>query len=106
MVLHTEVSQGRTCAEQRVEGGEICQEDFNRDCRNKRCITCAARNPNSGYNQKEFGKQGSAMLGLWTDMKRHANFKNWETTEKLDRLCAGIATQPMDDIKYLSKMGA
>eukprot|EP00972_Heterocapsa_arctica_P087859 12957641-Heterocapsa_arctica.AAC.1 len=46
------------------------------------------------------------MLGLWTDMKGHAEFKDWETTEKLDRLCAGIATQPMEYIKYLSKMGA
>eukprot|EP00972_Heterocapsa_arctica_P057679 8507880-Heterocapsa_arctica.AAC.1 len=62
MVLHAEIPQGRTCAEQRVGGGEICTEDLNRDCRNKSCVTCAARNPNSGYNQEEFGIQGSAML--------------------------------------------
>eukprot|EP00972_Heterocapsa_arctica_P071023 10493796-Heterocapsa_arctica.AAC.1 len=46
------------------------------------------------------------MLKLWTDMKGHAKFKDWDTPEKLDRLCAGIATQPMGDMKDLSKMGA
>eukprot|EP00972_Heterocapsa_arctica_P045292 6685832-Heterocapsa_arctica.AAC.1 len=87
-------------------GGEISAEDLKRDCRNKRCVTCAARDPSSGYNNKEYGIQGSAMLKLWTDMKRHLKYKDWDTTEKLDRLCAGIATQPLEYIKELSKMGA
>eukprot|EP00972_Heterocapsa_arctica_P039040 5749756-Heterocapsa_arctica.AAC.1 len=47
MVLHTEIPQGRTCAEQKVEGGEIGKEDLKRDCRNKNCFICAGRNPNS-----------------------------------------------------------
>eukprot|EP00972_Heterocapsa_arctica_P065799 9711971-Heterocapsa_arctica.AAC.1 len=70
------------------------------------CITCAARDPNSGYNKKEYDIQGSAMLRLWTDMKGHPKFKDWDTPEKVGRLCAGIATQPMEDIKDLNKMGA
>eukprot|EP00972_Heterocapsa_arctica_P030537 4496008-Heterocapsa_arctica.AAC.1 len=52
MVFHTEAPPERTCAEQRVGGGEISAEDFKRHCRNKTCITCAARDPNSGYNKK------------------------------------------------------
>eukprot|EP00972_Heterocapsa_arctica_P012233 1793758-Heterocapsa_arctica.AAC.1 len=46
------------------------------------------------------------MMRLWTDMKVHPEFKDWDTPENMDRLCAGIATQPMGDIKDLSKMGA
>eukprot|EP00972_Heterocapsa_arctica_P088023 12980033-Heterocapsa_arctica.AAC.1 len=58
MVLHTEIPQARTCAEMKVEGGEIPQEELKRDCRNRNCLTCAGRDPNSGYNQKEFPIQG------------------------------------------------
>eukprot|EP00972_Heterocapsa_arctica_P116275 16452336-Heterocapsa_arctica.AAC.1 len=39
-------------------------------------------------------------------MKGHAKFKVWSTTEKIDKLCAGLARQAMEDIKHLSKMGA
>eukprot|EP00972_Heterocapsa_arctica_P093772 13831793-Heterocapsa_arctica.AAC.1 len=106
MVLHTEIPQGSTCAEQKVGGGEITQEDLKRDSRNKHCFTCAGRSPNSGYNQKEFPIQGSAMLGIWTDMRGHGKFKDWRTMEKIDRLCSGLARQPMEDTKFMSKMGA
>eukprot|EP00972_Heterocapsa_arctica_P001995 287146-Heterocapsa_arctica.AAC.1 len=39
-------------------------------------------------------------------MKGHEQFKDWSTTEKIDRLCSGLARQPMEDIRFLSKMGA
>eukprot|EP00972_Heterocapsa_arctica_P071730 10595630-Heterocapsa_arctica.AAC.1 len=62
MVMHTEAPPERTCAGQRMDGGEISAEDLRRDCRNELCITCAARDPNSGYNKKEYDIQGSDML--------------------------------------------
>eukprot|EP00972_Heterocapsa_arctica_P020062 2962398-Heterocapsa_arctica.AAC.1 len=58
MVMHTEAPPGRPCAELRMGGGEVGAEDLRRDCRNNMCITCAARDPNSGYNKKEYGIQG------------------------------------------------
>eukprot|EP00972_Heterocapsa_arctica_P016863 2491012-Heterocapsa_arctica.AAC.1 len=85
----------------KVEAGEIPQEELKRDCRNKSCLTCAGRDPNSGYNQKEF-----PILGLWTLMAGHPQYKDWRTEEKIDRLCSGLAKQPMEDIKWLGKMGA
>eukprot|EP00972_Heterocapsa_arctica_P110544 16274457-Heterocapsa_arctica.AAC.1 len=39
-------------------------------------------------------------------MKEHPNFKDWDTPENIDKLCAYIATQSEQDIEALSRMGA
>eukprot|EP00972_Heterocapsa_arctica_P009672 1425685-Heterocapsa_arctica.AAC.1 len=39
-------------------------------------------------------------------MNAHPNFKDWDTPEKIDKLCAYMANQPKEDIYDRSKMGA
>eukprot|EP00972_Heterocapsa_arctica_P042728 6300104-Heterocapsa_arctica.AAC.1 len=70
------------------------------------CLTCSARDPSSGYNKEEYDIQHSGMLQYWTDMTARPNFKDWDTPENIDKLCANIATQPEEDIKELSRMVA
>eukprot|EP00972_Heterocapsa_arctica_P085595 12615712-Heterocapsa_arctica.AAC.1 len=39
-------------------------------------------------------------------MIAHPKFKDWDTSEKIDRLCAYMANLPKEDINELSKVGA
>eukprot|EP00972_Heterocapsa_arctica_P107991 15905404-Heterocapsa_arctica.AAC.1 len=52
MVMQSETPMVRTCATPRVAGEDITPDDLKQDCRNEMCLTCAARDPNSGYNKK------------------------------------------------------
>jgi hypothetical protein len=106
MVLHSELPQGCTCTETKMGGGEISHRELKGDCRNDHCMTCAARNPHSGYNQKPYPIQGSAILEHWTDMKTQRKFKDWGPMEKIDRFCTGLTGQAAVELEWLSRMGA
>eukprot|EP00972_Heterocapsa_arctica_P063842 9419493-Heterocapsa_arctica.AAC.1 len=71
MVRHTELPQGCTCTGTSLAGGEMEHRELKGDCRNDHCTTCAARNPHSGYNQKPFAIQGSAILEHWMQIRAH-----------------------------------
>jgi hypothetical protein len=105
MVLHNELQLYRSCAGQRGDGSEITVQDLNMDCRNNKCMTCAARSPDNGFNLKEYNIQESAILQIWNEMKQEHGFGRWSTEHKIGKLCEGLAKQPMEEIQYLAKMG-
>eukprot|EP00972_Heterocapsa_arctica_P050116 7370226-Heterocapsa_arctica.AAC.1 len=62
MVMQAETPAVRTCAKPRTRGADITPDDLKRDCRSDMCLTCSARDPNSGYNKEGFDIQHSGML--------------------------------------------
>eukprot|EP00972_Heterocapsa_arctica_P021166 3116685-Heterocapsa_arctica.AAC.1 len=60
----------------------------------------------SGFNKDEYDINNSDTLHYWKEMNAHPNFKDWDTPEKIDKLCAYMANQPKEDIDDLSRMGA
>eukprot|EP00972_Heterocapsa_arctica_P074026 10925041-Heterocapsa_arctica.AAC.1 len=62
MVMQAETPVVRTCARARARGTEITPDDVKGHCRSDMCITCSARDPNSGFNKDEYDINYSGML--------------------------------------------
>eukprot|EP00972_Heterocapsa_arctica_P106932 15751036-Heterocapsa_arctica.AAC.1 len=93
MVMQAETPAVRTCATARARGTDITPDDFKGDCRSDMCLTCSSRDPNSGFNKDEYDIHYSGMMQYWRDMNTHPSFEDWDTPEKIDKLCAYIAAQ-------------
>eukprot|EP00972_Heterocapsa_arctica_P072001 10635034-Heterocapsa_arctica.AAC.1 len=49
-VMQKEVPGERTCAKAKASGAQITPDDIKNNCRRDTCLTCSARDINSGFN--------------------------------------------------------
>eukprot|EP00972_Heterocapsa_arctica_P021813 3206973-Heterocapsa_arctica.AAC.1 len=62
MVMQSETPVVRTCARARAIGTYITPDDTKGDWRSDMCLTCSARDPNSGLNKDEYDIHRSGTL--------------------------------------------